>query len=164
MLMIRSKQKYCCVLGIALLMIGVQISLYAQQMYKLSPKVLEEVKRAPLPMKDDDDPLLKLKKERFNAALNEAKARFELYDRGLTRLPDLIEVGERLFSAEADLYDKPEDKAEVLQRQVDVYSDAETNLEKLVKLGLASQADVERLRYKKATVEIELYKAKNPTR
>jgi len=154
-------QKWSCALAISLLAAGAQISLYAQQTAKLSRMVLAVVNRPTLPVKDDDDPLVKLKKERFNAALNEAKARFELYDRGLTRVPDLIEVGERLFSAEVDLYDKPEDRTQVLQRQLDVYADAEANLEKLVKQGLATQADLERLRYNKTSVEIDLFKAKN---
>ena len=61
------------------------------------------VNAPPADLKDDDAPLLRLKKERFNAALNEAKARFDLYNRGLTRIPELIDVGERLFSAEVDL-------------------------------------------------------------
>ena len=104
---------------------------------------------------------LLLKKERFNAALNEAKARFDLYNRGLTRIPELIAVGERLFGAEVDLYDNPEEKAQVLQRQLDVYTEAQLNLEKQVREGLATQADLERLRYNKLSVEIDLFKARN---
>jgi outer membrane protein TolC len=50
-----------------------------------------------------------------------------------------------------------------LQRQLDVYTEAETNLEKQVKDGLATQADLERLRYDKLTVQINLFKAKNPS-
>jgi hypothetical protein len=102
-----------------------------------------------------------LKKQRFNAALSETKARFDLYKRGLTRVPELIEVGERLFGAEVDLYDKPEDKAQVLERHLDVYREAEENLEKQVKEGLATQADLERLRYNKISVEIDLFNLKN---
>jgi hypothetical protein len=119
------------------------------------------VNMSALEVKDDDSPLVRLKKERFNAALKEAKARFDLYDRGFTRVPELIEVGERLFGAEVDLYDKPEEKAQVLQRHLDVYSEAETNLEKQVKEGLATQADLERLRYNKVSVEIALFNVKN---
>jgi hypothetical protein len=141
--------------------IGLQVGLYAQRAAKLSPKVLAVVNGPLLELKDDDPPLLRLKKERFNAALQEAKARFDLYDRGLTRLPELIDVGERLFSAELDLYDQPEQKVQVLQRHLDVYVEAEANLEQQVKNGLATQADLERLRYNKLSVEIELFKAKN---
>ena len=148
-------------LAITLIASSVQINLYAQRAAKLSPKVMEVVNGPLLELKDDDSPLLKLKKERFNAALKEAKARFSLYDRGLTRLPELIEVGERLFAAEVDLNDQPEQKVQILQRQLDVYTEAESNLEKQVKDGLATEADLERLRYNKLSVQIELYKAKN---
>jgi hypothetical protein len=138
-------------------------TLYAQRAAKLSPKVMEVINGPVLELKDDDPPLLRLKKERFNAALKEVKARYDLYNRGLTRIPELIDVGERLFAAEADLYDDPEKKAEALQRQLDVYTEAETNLEKQVKDGLATQADLERLRFDKLSVQINLFKAKNPS-
>jgi outer membrane protein TolC len=133
----------------------------AQRVLKFSPKVLEVLSTPPLELKDDDTQLDRLKKERFNAALNEAKARFDLYKRGLTKLPDLIEVGQRLFSAEVDLYDKPEDRARVLERHLDVYNEAEENLEKHVKEGLATQADLEQLRYNKASLEIDLLTTRN---
>jgi hypothetical protein len=150
-----------CALAIILWVTGLQLDLYAQQVAKLSPKVMAVVNAPPAELKDDDSPLLRLKKERFNAALNEAKARFDLYNRGLTRIPDLIAVGERLFGAEVDLYDKPEDKARVLQRQLDVYNEAEANLEKQVRDGLATQADLERLRYNRVSLEIDLFNLKN---
>jgi hypothetical protein len=158
---IGSKAGWSCALAIVLWACGLQAVLDAQQVAKLSPKVMAVVNAPPVELKDDDPPLLRLKKERFNAALNETKARFDLYNRGLTRIPALIEVGERLFSAEVDLYDKPEEKAQVLQRHLDVYTEAETNLEKQVKDGLATQADLERLRYNKLSVEIDLFNAKN---
>jgi hypothetical protein len=140
---------------------GLQLDTYAQQVAKLSPKVMAVINSPPAELKDDDSPLLRLKKERFNAALNEAKARFDLYNRGLTRIPDLIAVGERLFGAELDLYDSPEDKTHVLQRQLEVYNEAETNLEKQVRDGLATQADLERLRFNKVSLEIDLLNLKN---
>jgi hypothetical protein len=140
---------------------GLQLDTYAQQVAKLSPKVMAVINSPPAELKDDDSPLLRLKKERFNAALNETKARFDLYNRGLTRIPDLIAVGERLFGAEVDLYDSPEDKARVVQRQLDVYNEAEANLEKQVRDGLATQADLERLRYNKASLEIDLLNLRN---
>ena len=148
-------------MAIILWAVGLQLGLHAQQVAKLSPKVMAVVNAPQVDLKDDDAPLLRLKKERFNAALNEAKARFDLYNRGLTRIPELIAVGERLFGAEVDLYDKPEEKAQVLQRQLDVYNEAEANLEMQVRKGLATQADLERLRYNKLSVEIDLFNNKN---
>ena len=157
-----SKLRWSCALAIVLLGIGLPGSLDAQRAAKLSPKVMAALSAPLVEVKDDDPPLLRLKKERFNAVLKEAKARFDLYDRGLTRISDLIEVGERLFSAELDLYDQTEQRTQVLQRHLDVYIEAEANLERQVKEGLATQADLERVRYNKLSVEIDLYKAKNP--
>ena len=102
---IRSGLRGSYVLALVVIASSVQINLYAQRAAKLSPGLMEVVNGPLLELKDDDSPLLKLKKERFNAALKEAAARFRLYDRGLTRLPELIEVGERLFAAEVDLND-----------------------------------------------------------
>ena len=156
----RSYLERSCVLAAILFAISLPVELYGQRAAKLSPKVLEVVKGPLLELKDDDPPLLRLKKERFNAALKEAKARFDLYDRGLTRIPELIEVGERLFAAEVDLYEQPQEREKVLQRHLDVYTEAETNLEKQVKEGMATEADLERLRYNKLSIQIELLKAK----
>ena len=158
---IGSNRVWCCALAIGLWATGFQLNLYAQQVAKLSPKVMAVVNMPLLELKDDDPPLLRLKKERFNAALNETKARFDLYNRGLTRVPALIDVGERLFAAEVDLYDKPEEKADVLQRHLDAYREAEANLEKQVKDGMATQADLERLRYDRVSAEIDLFNVKN---
>lgn len=158
---IGSKRGWSCALSIIIWTTGLHLSLYAQQPPKLSPKVIAVVSMPLVELKDDDAPLVRLKKERFNAALSEAKARFDLYKRGLTRVPELIEVGERLFGAEVELYDKPEEKAQVLERQLDVYREAESNLEKQVKEGMATQADLERLRYNKLSVEIDLFNVKN---
>jgi hypothetical protein len=158
---IRPTREWRCVLGVLVSLLAFQPSVHAQQALKFSPGVLEVLNTPALEIKDDEDPLVRLKKERFNAALNEAKARFDLYKRGLTKLPDLIEVGERLFGAEVGLYDKPEDRVRVLQHQLDVYNEAEGNLQKQVKEGLTTQADLERLRYNKASLEIDLFAAKS---
>ena len=161
MLKIGSKREWSCALAIIIWTSGLHPRLYAQQLAKLSPKVMAVVDMPLLELKDDDAPLLRLKKERFNAALNGMKAWFDLYNRGLMRLPELIDVGERLFGAEVDLYDQPEEKAEVLERHLDVYREAEANLEKWVKEGIATQVDLERMRFNKLSVEIDLFNLKN---
>ncbi len=156
-----TNQGRSCAFAILVWMAWFRPCLEAQQAVKYTPKAMEILNTPSVKLKDNDPPLLRLKKERFNAALNEAKARFDMCKRGLIRLPDLIEVGERLFGAEVDLYDKPEEKAQVLQRQLDTYNEAEANLEHQVKTNLATRADLERLRYNKASVEIELLNVKN---
>ena len=147
-------------MAIVLWLCGLQVSLYAQNATKLSPKVMAAMNEPLAELKDDDPPLIRVKKERFNAAAKEAKARSDLFNRGLTRIPELIDVAHRLFAAEVDLYDQAEQKAQVLQRQLDVYTEAESNLEKWVKDGMATEADLERLRYDKFSVELDLLKAK----
>jgi hypothetical protein len=87
--------------------------------------------------------------------------RADLYDRGLTRVNELIAVAERLFPAEVDLYDKPEEKAQVLQRHLDVYNEAQANLEKQVREGVLPHAELERLVYDKLSLEIDLFNVKN---
>ena len=73
-----------CALAILLLLAWFPPDLRAQRALKFSPKVLEVLNMPPLEIKNDDAPLLRLKKERFNAALNEAKARYnrKLWMRG----------------------------------------------------------------------------------
>jgi hypothetical protein len=85
--------------AIVLCLCGLQVSFYAQNATKLSPKVMAAMNAPLAELKDNDPPLIRLKKERFNAVLKEAKAWSNLYNRGLTRLPQLIDVGQRLFAA-----------------------------------------------------------------
>jgi hypothetical protein len=158
---IGSKRLWSCALAIIVCVSGFQIGLCAQQTTRLTPKVMAVISAPPVEVKDDDPPLLKLKKQRFNAALSEIKDRADLYNRGLTRVNELIAVAERLFAAEVDLYDKPEEKTQVLQRQLDVYNEAQANLEKQVSDGLVPHADLERLLYDKLSVEMDLFNIKN---
>ena len=123
---------------------------------QLSPKVIEVLNMPPLEIKDDDSELLKLRKQRFNAALNEAKDRYTMYKNGLTRLTDLIEVGQRVLSAQADLALTPEERTTVLEKQLEIYNEAEQNLDKQVKAGRGQAADLERLRYDQLGIEIDL--------
>ena len=158
---IGSKRGWSCALAIIVWVSGFQLGLYAQQTTKLTPKVMAVISAPPVEVKDDDPPLLQLKKQRFNAVLSEIKDRADLYSRGLTRVNELIAVAERLFPAEVDLYDKPEEKAQVLQRQLDVYNEAQANLEKQVREGALPHAELERLVYDKLSIEIDLVKLKN---
>ena len=123
---------------------------------QLSPKVIEVLNMPPLEIKDDDSDLLKLRKQRFNAALNEAKDRYTMYKNGLTRLSDLIEVGQRVLSAQADVALTPEERTTVLEKQLEIYNEAEQNLDKQVKAGRGQAADLERLRYDRLGIEIDL--------
>ena len=121
-----------------------------------SPKVTEVLNSAPLMIKDDDTQIIRLKKMRFNMALNEAKDRYGSFKKGITKLYDLIDVGQRVLAAQADLAQSPEERADVLQKQLEIYAEAEDNLQKQIKEGKAENADLDRLRYERLGVEIDL--------
>ncbi len=122
----------------------------------MSPKVTEVLNSPSLIIKDDDTQIIRLKKMRFNTALNEAKDRYNLLKKGLIKLYDLIGGGQRLLSAQADLAQSPEERADVLQKQLEIYAEAEDNLQKQIKEGKAENADLDHLRYERLGVEIDL--------
>ena len=121
-----------------------------------SPKVTEVLNSPPLIIKDEDTQLIRLKKMRFNMALTEAKDRYSLFKKGLIKLYDLIDVGQRVLSAQADLAQSPEERADVLRKQLGIFAEAEDNLQKQIKEGKAENADLDHLRYQRLGVEIDL--------
>jgi hypothetical protein len=121
-----------------------------------SPKVTEVLNCPPLVIKDEDTQIIRLKKMRFNMALTEAKDRYSLFKKGITKLYDLIDVGQRVLAAQADLAQSPEERADVLQKQLEIYAEAEDNLQKQIKEGKAESADLDHLRYERLGVEIDL--------
>jgi hypothetical protein len=121
-----------------------------------SPKVTEVLNSPPLPVKDEDTQLIRLKKMRFNMALTEARDRYSLFKKGLIKLYDLIDVGQRVLTAQADLAQSPEERADVLQKQLEIFAEAEDNLQKQMKEGKAESADLDHLRYERLGVEIDL--------
>jgi hypothetical protein len=131
--------------------------LYAQShAVQSSPKIVEVLNTAPLDIKDEDTQLIKLKKMRFNAAIAEAKERYNLFKKGQTKFTDLVDVGQRVLTAQADLAQSPEERAQVLDKQLQVFAEAEDNLDNQIKDGKGQAADLDRLRYERFGVEIDL--------
>jgi hypothetical protein len=120
------------------------------------PKVMELLDTAPLDIKDEDTQLIKLKKMRFNAAIAEAKERYALFKKGQAKFPDLVDVGQRVLTAQADLAQSPEERAQVLDKELEVFAEAEDNLDKQVKEGRGQAADLDRLKYERFGFEIDL--------
>jgi hypothetical protein len=121
-----------------------------------SPKVTEVLNSPPLAIKDEDTQLIRLKKMRFNMELTEATDRYSLFRKGLIKLYDLIDVGQRVLAAQVDLAQSPEERADVLQKQLEIFAEAEDNLQKQIKEGKAENADLDHLRYERLGVEIDL--------
>ena len=121
-----------------------------------SPKVTEVLNSPPLAIKDEDTQLIRLKKMRFNMTLTEAKDRYSSFKKGVVKLYDLIDVGQRVLAAQADLAQSPEERADVLHKQLEIFAEAEDNLQKQIKDGKADTADLDHLRYERLGVEIDL--------
>jgi hypothetical protein len=79
-----------------------------------------------------------------------------LFKKGQAKFPDLVDVGQRVLTAQADLAQSPEERAQVLDQQLQVFAEAEDNLDKQVKEGRGLAADLDRLRYERFGVEIDL--------
>jgi len=79
-----------------------------------------------------------------------------LFKKGQAKFPDLVDVGQRVLTAQADLAQSPEERAQVLDKQLQVFAEAEDNLDKQVKEGRGLAADLDRLRYERFGVEIDL--------
>ncbi|MBV9391367.1 MAG: hypothetical protein JOY96_05685 [Verrucomicrobia bacterium] len=163
--MSQKQRRRLCALLLLLSILGLRSVTGAdsERAVKISPKALEVLNMPLLDIKEEDDPVAKLKKLKFNAALSEAKERYKLYQRGLTQLGELMEVGQRVLRAQVDLFDKSEDKIRVLQRQDDLYREAEANLEHQMKAGVGSPLDLDRLRYNMYSLELDLFRLKQST-
>jgi hypothetical protein len=60
------------------------------------------------------------------------------------------------LTAQADLAQSPEERAQVLDKQLQVFAEAEDNLNKQVKEGRGQSADLDRLKYERFGIEIDL--------
>jgi hypothetical protein len=60
------------------------------------------------------------------------------------------------LTAQADLAQSPEERAQVLDKQLQIFAEAEDNLDKQVKEGKGQAADLDRLKYERLGVEIDL--------
>jgi uncharacterized membrane protein YccC len=79
-----------------------------------------------------------------------------LFKKGQTKFSDLVDVGQRVLTAQADLAQSPEERAQVLDKQIQVFAEAEDDLDKQIKEGKGLAADLDRLRYERYGVEIDL--------
>src|SRR5260221_14628518 len=93
---------------------------------------------------------------RFNAAIAEAKERYALFKKGQRKFPDLVDVGQRVLTAQADLAQGPEEGARVLEQQLQVFAEADDNLDQQVQAGRGLSAVLDRLGHAGCGAEIEL--------
>jgi RNA polymerase sigma factor (sigma-70 family) len=120
------------------------------------------VKMKPLADDPKDDPLHKLMKERFNAALTEVHVGYQRVEAGQGTVEVFFDAAARLKLAGLEMYDDPKEKIALLEKYVELAKEVERIMKARFEAGKAGEDDVQRVRYFRADAEIALLRLKNP--
>jgi hypothetical protein len=121
------------------------------------------------PLKEDpkDDPMRKLLKARYNAAVAEAIDYFEqedlAKDHAVCRLysqDQLYAMWQRVVKSGLEVCETPAQKVALLAQYLEVAREAEKELETNYSAGRCSIGDVQRARYERLDAEIQLLRAR----
>lgn len=124
----------------------------------VNPQILAFLK--PSPIAEGDSDLQKKLKERHNVAVKLLEARLNDYKRGVRDLSAVFDATRLAADAKLDLAETPEARTAVLQQTLEAAKVVESHLEEQLKKGFGSQADLERARFARLSVEVELLKNK----
>ena len=124
----------------------------------VSPKILAFLK--PVAIAEGDSELQKKLKERHNVAVKMLEERVNEYKKGVRDVSSVFETARLTAEAKLDLAENAEARTAVLQELLDVAQLIESNLAQQVAKGFGSKADLERARYTRLTLEVELLRAK----
>lgn len=125
---------------------------------EVNPKVLGFMK--PVEIVAGDGELLKKQKERHNVAVKLLEVRVTEYKVGRSDIGPVFEATRLTAEAKMDLAETAEAKVAALELVLEVARLIESTLQQQIEKGFGSRADVERARYARLTVEIELMRAK----
>jgi hypothetical protein len=125
---------------------------------ELSPTILAFLK--PVEPAAGDSELQQKLKERHNVAVKLLEARVNEYKRGVRDIAPVFEAARLAAEAKLDL--DPSDKARVavLEQTLEVARVIESSLQQQLDKGFGSKGDLERARFGRLTVEVELIKAR----
>jgi hypothetical protein len=129
--------------------------------FEVSPKIIAFLE--PMKLLKDDSELVKKMKERHNAAALLLGERIKEYGKGTRDISPVYEAARLVVGAKLDLADRAEakiDKIDVLKQSLEVARLFENYLQKQFGLGFASKGDLERARFARLSMEVELLKAK----
>jgi hypothetical protein len=145
----------------AVAMFALSSAARAQPAEELIDKLLElSRQKTKLAVGKGDDELRKLLVERYNVAVDELKLRCEDFKRSVATKATVFEAGRHLLHADLELQTAPAEKVKVLEKTIDLARWYEKRLERALKDGLVSQADLLRVKYSRLTLEIDLVKTK----
>jgi len=128
----------------------------------VNPKVLAFIK--PIEVTPGDTELQKKLKERHNSAARLLDLRIKQYREGIRDVIPVYDAARLVADAKLDLATTPEARVSVLQQTLEVARLAEAYLQLLHNKGVGSPADLERARYTRLSVEVEILKAREKDR
>ena len=158
------QHKWVAATFVSLLCIGLMTKLSGQEPLEQSPGpgplVSELLGSPPLDVKKGDDQLRELLIRRYNVALEELKQSHTAFETGGVNSRAVVDAGIRLLEAELSLAEDAAGRIAVLQKTVNIVREFESAYQSSVDSGERSQLELQRVRYERLTMEIELLKAK----
>ena len=130
----------------------------AAEVPALNPKLLSFVK--PLDVASGDSELTKKLKERHNSAAALLDERVKEYQKGTRDINSVYEAARLTMEAKMDLASGSAAKTEVLEKGLEVAKLVEAHLQQQLAHGFGSKADLERARYGRLSLEVDLLRAK----
>jgi hypothetical protein len=124
----------------------------------VSPKVLAFLK--PIEATAGDSELTKKLKERHNSAVALLDEGVKEYRKGIRDINFVFEAARLAAEAKLDLAANAAARAEVLEQTLEVAKLAESHLQQQFARGFGSKADLERARYARLTLEVELLRTR----
>jgi hypothetical protein len=124
----------------------------------VSPKVLAFLK--PVTAGADDSELTKKLKERHNSAVALLDERLKEYKRGVRDVNFVFEAARLAAEAKLDLAPNAAARVDVLEQTLELAKLAEAQLRQQLARGFGSKADLERARYARLTLEVDLLRAR----
>ena len=125
---------------------------------RVSPEILAFLK--PVAIAEGDSELQKKLKERHNVAVKMLAERVNEYRKGVRDIGPVFEAARLTAEAKLDLAENAEARTAVRQQLLGVAKLVENNLAQQLAKGFGSKADLERARYARLTLEVELLRAK----
>ena len=127
----------------------------------LSPKLIAFLK--PVAVAADDNELTKKLKEKHNSAVTLLDERTKEYRKGIRDVSSVFDAARIALDAKLDLAANAEARIQVLEHGLEVAKLVEAQLQQQLAKGFGSKADLERARYARLSLEVELLRAKQKT-
>ena len=130
----------------------------ANQSPEVDPKILAFLK--PVEIADGDSDLQKKLKERHNVAVRLLDERVSEYKRGVRDASFVFDAARLAADAKLDLAETADARSATLEKILDIAKLIESHLQQQLDKGFGSKGDLERARYGRLSVEVEILKAK----